>query len=51
LSNGFQQLYNLEYLQKLTGRLSGALLQLTDQMPLDVEQFNPDTFDDGVLGE
>jgi hypothetical protein len=42
---------NLSSLQKLTGRLSGALLQLAEQMPLDVEQFNPDMFDDGVLGE
>jgi hypothetical protein len=27
------------------------LSQLAEQMPLDVEQFNPDMFDDGVLGE
>jgi hypothetical protein len=40
---------NLSSLQKLTGRLSGALSQLTDQMPLDVENFDPDTLDDGFL--
>lgn len=40
---------NLTSLQKLTDRLAGALSQLTDQMPLDAEHFNPDTLDDGFL--
>jgi hypothetical protein len=44
-------LSNISSLQKLTNRLNSALSQLAEQMPLYVEQFNPDTFDDGVLGE
>jgi hypothetical protein len=40
---------NLESLQKLANRLQSALSQLTDQMPLDVENFDPDTLDDGFL--
>jgi hypothetical protein len=49
MSNILTLTSNLNSLKKLSKRLESALSQLVDEMPLDVDSFDPDTVDDTFL--